>query len=104
MVFLEYERFQAFFCFLKKRFHNEEVVDANDEKFEDGSVDIPSLTIIQVVAEDSGDYFCAAENQVGLSMPSLSVNLEVFCRKIESLSIFQNLCFRCSGGGYPQRS
>jgi len=63
---------------LVKWFHNEEVVDANDEKFEDGSVDIPSLTIIQVVAEDSGDYFCAAENQVGLSMPSLSVNLEVF--------------------------
>ena len=93
------------FClFSENRFHNEEVVDANDEKFEAGSVDIPSLTIIQVVAEDSGDYFCAAENQVGLSMPSLSVNLEVFCRKIESLSIFQNLCFRCSGGGYPQRS
>jgi len=63
---------------LVKWFHNEELVDTNNEKFEDGNIEIPSLTIIQVVAEDAGDYFCAAENQVGLSMPSLSVNLEVF--------------------------
>ena len=47
------------------RFHNEEVVDVTDERYEDGNTDSPSLTISQVLPEDAGQYFCQAVNQIG---------------------------------------
>merc|ERR1711892_210993 len=50
-------------------FHNEEVVDVTDERYEDGNTESPSLTIIQVLPEDAGQYFCQARNMIGQSRP-----------------------------------
>jgi len=58
-------------------YHNEEIMNMNEDRFEDGNEDTPSLTIDQITPEDVGDYYCLAQNQVGQSRSNLSVSIEV---------------------------
>ena len=56
------------------------MIDINDERYEDGDAENPSLTINPIIPEDAGDYYCLAQNQVGQSMSNTSVSLEVICK------------------------
>eukprot|EP00092_Neocalanus_flemingeri_P025444 GFUD01027586.1.p1 GENE.GFUD01027586.1~~GFUD01027586.1.p1 ORF type:complete len:1098 (+),score=293.63 GFUD01027586.1:126-3419(+) len=58
-------------------YHNENIIDVEDERFEGGNSEVVSLTINPIIPGDTGDYYCLAENEVGQGISSNSMNLEV---------------------------
>jgi len=46
-------------------YHNDDVIDVEDERFESEMIDVVSLTISPVTPADVGDYHCAVENIAG---------------------------------------
>eukprot|EP00092_Neocalanus_flemingeri_P009188 GFUD01009889.1.p1 GENE.GFUD01009889.1~~GFUD01009889.1.p1 ORF type:complete len:1498 (+),score=504.87 GFUD01009889.1:68-4561(+) len=58
-------------------YHNEDLIDDNEERYEDGNPEAPSLTIKAILPEDAGDYYCLAHNHVGQSRSNMSVSLQV---------------------------
>lgn len=56
------------------------MINSDDDRFEDGNPENPSLTINPVQAEDAGDYYCLAQNQLGQSRSNSSVSLLVICK------------------------
>eukprot|EP00090_Calanus_glacialis_P045715 TRINITY_DN8668_c0_g1_i1.p1 TRINITY_DN8668_c0_g1~~TRINITY_DN8668_c0_g1_i1.p1 ORF type:complete len:1080 (-),score=259.44 TRINITY_DN8668_c0_g1_i1:89-3328(-) len=58
-------------------FHNENIIDVEDERFEGENSEIVSLAINPIVPGDAGNYYCLAENEVGQAVSTNSFDLEV---------------------------
>ena len=63
-------------------YHNGNVINVEDERFEGGNGEVESLAINPVIPGDAGNYYCLAENEVGQAMSSNSMNIEVLCKKM----------------------
>ena len=61
-------------------FHNENIIDVEDERFEGENSEIVSLAINPIVPGDAGNYYCLAENEVGQAVSTNSFDLEVLCK------------------------
>jgi hypothetical protein len=60
-------------------YHNYNVINVEDERFEGGNSEIVSLAISPIVPGDAGNYYCLAENEVGQAVSSNSFYMEVLC-------------------------
>ena len=61
-------------------FHNENMIDVEDERFEGENSEIVSLAINPIVPGDAGNYYCLSENEVGQPVSTNSFDLEVLCK------------------------
>lgn len=58
-------------------YHNNNVINVEDERFEDEESEIVSLAINPVIPNDVGEYHCTAENIAGQGSSQNSLSLEV---------------------------
>ena len=78
-------------------YHNDDVIDVEDERFESEMIDVVSLTIIPVTPADVGDYHCAVENIAGQGSSLNYLALSVLCEYSQNLKIsFTIFYFRSS--------
>ena len=75
------------FHFPGLRFHNDNSLDVNDDRFQWENTATPSLSISHVQPGDAGEYSCSAENKIGQSRSPLTFNLDVTCKE-QMLPIF----------------
>lgn len=78
-------------------YHNDDVIDVEDERFESEMIDVVSLTISPVTPADVGDYHCAVENIAGQGSSLNYLALSVLCEYSQNLKIsFTIIYFRSS--------
>ena len=64
---------------MTKWFHNDDIIDDDDERFVFDNADSVSLVINPVTPADAGKYKCYVENEVGSASSENSIDLEVLC-------------------------
>ena len=74
------------------RYHNENAIDTNDERFVWEISESASLSINPIQAVDVGEYYCLAENEVGQGR-SHKIKINVICKySSDDLFTFYTTC------------
>jgi len=68
-------------------FHNENVINVDDERFNSETSDIVSLSIYHIAPGDAGQYKCSVENEVGRALSTNYIDVDVLYPPVVKISI-----------------